>query len=50
MVYTGTFTFYFVLEEWLQYLRGPNSVAQKCHGTVCDPTLLCPVKMQNVII
>jgi hypothetical protein len=56
MVYTGTsLPFTVVLEEWLQYLHGCNSVLQKLsavwsHGTVCHCTVLCCVKTENVVI
>jgi hypothetical protein len=56
MVYTGTtLPFTIVLEEWLQYLLGPNSFPQKMrtvwsHGTVCHPTVLCCVRTQNAVI
>jgi hypothetical protein len=50
MVYAGTsLPFTVVLEEWLQYLHGCNSVPQKMsaewsHGTVCHCAVLCCVK------
>jgi len=56
MVYKGTtLSFTIVLEEWLQYLHGCNSVPQKMravwsYGRVCHPTVLCCVKTQNVVI
>ena len=55
IVYAGiSLPFTILLEEWLHYLHGCNSVLQKMsaiwsHGTVCHPTVLCCDRTQNVI-
>jgi hypothetical protein len=54
-VHRDIFTLSIVLEEWLKYLHGRNSVPQKMsavwsHGTVCHSAVLCCVKTQIVVV
>jgi hypothetical protein len=54
-VHRDIYTCSIVLEEWLKYLHGRNSVPQKMsaiwsHVTVCHSGVLCCVKTQSVVV
>jgi len=54
-VHRDSFTFNVVLLEWLQYLRGHNSVLHKLsavwsHRRVCHSRVMCHVKTKKIVI